>query len=1429
MKPIPYFLKLGNLISKSCLFFAVCCLVVNFPLVNAVEPTLSDFDAAQRMLELATKSQISSFASKGDSLISTAQSLTSKVQGLRQLGINTSMTAEIEKQASALANEGLKAREYAGKLSGSVDGLGNTISAAKIIGSVVDDTTLYGRTAPEIWRTSLIGTADVLNVFFSKAWPLASLGLAAWAVDKVDSQSSIAKSASIVLKGVSDPAGALIDDARLLRELLKSLGDTDEMMMSSVDSMISQADKTIARKAWAGSAALKISVLNSNSLQEFQVNADASIAEQRRFSQQQAKGMADFVQTLRSANGTLMPWFLPGNATRQGIYESLIDRLNSVRRQLVAFDQALADPSKRGDYLKPLADSWMVASLSRAEAELLLIRQYESNLNRYAKQVALSTPVSGGTTGGNTPVVGGAPTGGNTSIASCPTGDGRYCGNGSAGRLTGTLYACRAGSYTVAQTCAAGCVKAPAGSDDYCQSDSTPSTILSVAKALFPGKATNHDYNGWGACPSNFCAIGRAGYVGGHAGLDIQTQSRGADTFHSLSNGVVVGDGSNGVGAIAVFDQVRNLTLVYLHSARSLVKINDSVKVGDPIGVQGDKGAAGAFHVHVEARSGRHDTGTAQGKGQTLDPVSTVQSYLSAVPPPSPIIEVNVFDFLPREIVANGISKFAVQTTVVAKSVRVVFDQVNSSLSFPLNNPSNNGKDWEITRAVTALGDPARNYQRQVWAIATDASGRDGPAKGPFLLVVKPGAGSAIFQSAEVSPNPGSVGQSMTFTARSSDGQNINSAVLLLPDMGINEPMRQTAPGVWSITRLIAQGGANKPFEVRATLKNGQTSSIGGTYNVSTQPVNLQLLSSSLSSIVVKDVPWVVQLQMNGAANRAELVFDDAPNSPLAFSGSGANWNLSRPMTAVGNARSYTIKVYPVQGSTVFQQRGTLTVTAPRVALPPGGGTVQLPVAVNPSLTVSQNVRVGSPITVRLLTNVDLYSAVLEFSNGKIVPLSNASNPREWEAKAETARFAEPGIFQYSLKIRQQINSALETSSDGTLEVIALAPVVITPTVISATSSEQGKPYTLQVRTSAPVDRVTVQFSDSQGEQGLAVASVDKTSWTLGSRLFSNATPYGYTLRTYRDGTVNALGTLQGSINVTLPSATLRLVGVSNNVKIGEAPTFTVNTSLSVQQVSVRLGNEGPVSLANGGSSGVEYIFRGNVPARSVGNMPYVIMGTDTAGRQITATGTLVVLAATSSVVGANPMPLEVFQGETKQVQFNTTPSSAQLWLEVQGLPNRINLVGPTLTLQYTMAPGTYTYRLMGQDSLGNNYPVTGASGQFVVKVGQTQNAFTQAFATAQSAPAAQAITEGAVLRYKAADLILFSVRTAQPADTVVVGIDQMSFERSLGNPGAVYYSGSGIAGLRPGTYAAALYNKNASGQRTALPKPINFTIVVAP
>ncbi|NOS74387.1 MAG: peptidoglycan DD-metalloendopeptidase family protein [Methyloglobulus sp.] len=157
----------------------------------------------------------------------------------------------------------------------------------------------------------------------------------------------------------------------------------------------------------------------------------------------------------------------------------------------------------------------------------------------------------------------------------------------------------------------------------------TKEDMARVAGVLFNGKGTNYSYNPWGACPNNWCYIKKPGYDGGHSGHDIQTQTKGTDTFHAVSNGEVIK--AQGSGTIAIYDNNKDITVLYLHASSHQVSIGDQVKVGDAIGNQGDVGASGAFHVHLEARNGRHEN-AGYGAKDTIEPIAIALSYINASP-----------------------------------------------------------------------------------------------------------------------------------------------------------------------------------------------------------------------------------------------------------------------------------------------------------------------------------------------------------------------------------------------------------------------------------------------------------------------------------------------------------------------------------------------------------------------------------------------------------------------------------------------------------------------------------------------------------------------------------------------------------------------------------------------------------------------------
>ena len=159
-----------------------------------------------------------------------------------------------------------------------------------------------------------------------------------------------------------------------------------------------------------------------------------------------------------------------------------------------------------------------------------------------------------------------------------------------------------------------------------------------LARALFgPGKPTYHDYNSYAARWPALEGSCR-GYDGGHSGWDAQTQSvafhaTADEPFFSLASGVVIRAGGNSSNTIAIYDAVERLTTLYAHARRVDVRINQTVRVGDQLGIQGNAGLSSdptdREHVHVEVRRGRVPW-QACGANSSIDPFDYLYRSVTA-------------------------------------------------------------------------------------------------------------------------------------------------------------------------------------------------------------------------------------------------------------------------------------------------------------------------------------------------------------------------------------------------------------------------------------------------------------------------------------------------------------------------------------------------------------------------------------------------------------------------------------------------------------------------------------------------------------------------------------------------------------------------------------------------------------------------------
>jgi len=196
----------------------------------------------------------------------------------------------------------------------------------------------------------------------------------------------------------------------------------------------------------------------------------------------------------------------------------------------------------------------------------------------------------------------------------------------------------------------------------------------------------DHKYNYYGdSCDYHLQGNRKCVYKGGHSGWDVRTIKEGAGiadplpvdiSFYSLTNGIVILDGSNGedntageikYNTIAIYDENARKTTFYLHASNvhPLLEKGKEVKIGDPLGSQGDKGSPGAFHVHLEVQKGkakRASAGTKDPGTQTIDPIPYLHESIQNIEitrlSPAP----NDFDDVQEiEIGVNQRQKFFIQ------------------------------------------------------------------------------------------------------------------------------------------------------------------------------------------------------------------------------------------------------------------------------------------------------------------------------------------------------------------------------------------------------------------------------------------------------------------------------------------------------------------------------------------------------------------------------------------------------------------------------------------------------------------------------------------------------------------------------------------------------------------------------------------------
>jgi hypothetical protein len=565
-------------------------------------------------------------------------------------------------------------------------------------------------------------------------------------------------------------------------------------------------------------------------------------------------------------------------------------------------------------------------------------------------------------------------------------------------------------------------------------------------------------------------------------------------------------------------------------------------------------------------------------------------------------------------------------------------------------------------------------------------------------------------------------------------------------------------------------------------------------------------MAASFASSVPAEETWNLIVNTSKQASSVQIQFENAVPIALVQS-DGLNFSYQRSFGNQGNIKFKLIANF--EGESAQTYDGMVRVEQPLVAIVP-------------QLVKSDSIEAFSPWDVKLKTNVPIYSADLIFSTGRRIPFDGSGT--QWNSLPANTRFSDAGSYPYTLQIRRSMNSALETFAGGTLKVTERPVPPNQITIISPSSVEQGKPYNLKVQTSVAADKVTVLWPDDGYEKAFLPPNGTRTMWEFGDYLFLNAKSINYIVRTYKDGYATPTGEIRGTLLVNVAVPSIKLNYISPNIIKGESPFFSVQASLSVAKVSVKLGKAAEYMLSiDGGGGGTDQHFRSKVPAMEAGSaIPYVITAYNAQGQAVgnALTGTVTVSDVGDSLKGASPVPLEIMRGEAIEWKFITNKQPDELWMEFSAPIGRVNLTGYFFRHTFNYAPGNYEYKLMRRDYLGNVYAIQGASGVLRISSVQASPQFTSASANGQQ------IIQGATINLRTSEQLKIDVRTSQTAAKMYVLVKEISWDRDLGTNDRLQWNTT-MAGIPKGTYSAMLYLKDWNEQALASPKPINFTIVV--
>jgi hypothetical protein len=714
----------------------------------------------------------------------------------------------------------------------------------------------------------------------------------------------------------------------------------------------------------------------------------------------------------------------------------------------------------------------------------------------------------------------------------------------------------------------------------------------------------------------------------------------------------------------------------------------------------------GRFHVRLTTESG------AQLLSSSTYNVTSVDK---------PLLAITNFEVSPKDISVGNTVSFSATTNSPASAVRVIVDALQGGTSIALSKADAQGLAWSLSKLpVNVAGNPAQNYLRPLWVLAKDANGKEMAPMGPYQFYARPAAVSTdSFQVVrETLPN--------------------NSFVPAATAASKSWTLRNTGTSTWN-SRYCLTSSAPTPFGASTNCVNGQVAP-GADY---TFTVNLTAPAATLAEQTLgQDWQLLNQTKPIGGKLSALLKIKGQAvgNDVRVGAVSPLTWPLGKAVSIVvdGSNLAPTIRVQlvgeqctqPVGSLTqrIFQCSNNTAVAAKKLKvlslqgaslaefdfvtqLPATGGVVQPPPApLSTTLTKSDSVISGNVWRVQLQTSSPIAAAELVFESGRRIPFIGGAT--QWDTDPRQSVFGDPSLLNYSLRVQRAVNDAWVTYPGGKLEVRTTPPTSIQLSVTSPSTVTQGQPYVFQLKSSLPAARVTVTWPDiSEGGMSSDAAHVN---WQMPRTMFGDQ-PLNYSVKAFNENN-QLIGEIKGVVSIMKAPASLRVLDITKSIVINEQPNFAVESSLSIEKVTVQLADATPVALASTGSNQLR-TFSGRVLASVSGaSVPYKVTGYGAQGQALTAvTGTVAVAAAGDALKGSNPVPPSVEQGTYANWQFPTNKSPEVMWMEFDAPIGRVALEGAYLKYTFNVAPGAYNYKLMRKDNLGNVFPIQGASGRLTV------------------------------------------------------------------------------------------------------------------